>query len=65
MVLAEGKVLAEGEPRDVLRPEILDRAFGMAADIFDGPDGRPVVVARLAGDRVRRRVPPDYSGPDC
>ncbi len=65
VVLAEGKVLAEGEPRDVLRPEILDRAFGMAADIFDGPDGRPVVVARLAGDRVRRRLAPDYSGPDC
>lgn len=47
VVLAEGEVIADGEPRDVLRPEILDRAFGIAADIFEGPDGRPVVVSRF------------------
>jgi iron complex transport system ATP-binding protein len=47
VVLSDGVVLAEGEPGQVLRPEILARAFGMAADVIEGPDGRPVVVARV------------------
>ena len=47
VVLADGRVIADGEPGAVLRPEVLDRAFGMRADVIKGPDGRPVVVARI------------------
>ncbi|MDG2332847.1 MAG: ABC transporter ATP-binding protein [Myxococcota bacterium] len=48
VVLSEGQVIADGEPHEVLRPEIIHRAFGISVDIFEGPDGRPVVVSRLA-----------------
>jgi len=47
VVLAEGEVIAQGEPGAVLQPEVLLRAFGVEADIFEGPDGRPVVLARI------------------
>ena len=47
VVLAEGEVIAQGEPGAVLQPEVLQRAFGVEADIFEGPDGRPVVLARI------------------
>lgn len=47
VVLAGGRVIADGEPGAVLRPEVLDSAFGMRADVIQGPDGRPVVVARI------------------
>lgn len=61
VVLAEGVVIAEGPPAEVLVPEILARAFGTAADVIPGPDGRPVVVARLED----RRGTGDSPGPDC
>ena len=53
VVLSGGVVAAEGEPGEVLRPDILARAFGMAADVIEGPGGRPVVVARLEEPQAR------------
>jgi len=47
VVLSDGVVAAQGAPAEVLRPEILAAAFGMAADVLEGPGGRPVVVARV------------------
>ena len=48
IVLADGEVVAQGVPAEILRPELLRRAFGIEADILDGPDGLPVVVPRVA-----------------
>ncbi len=47
VVLCEGRVLAEGSPEDVVRPEILERAFGISADVFTAPDGRIVAIPRV------------------
>ncbi len=49
VVLAEGRVLADGAPRDVLSPEVVEAGFGMAVHVLDAPDGRPVVVPRFDG----------------
>jgi iron complex transport system ATP-binding protein len=67
VVLAHGRVIAEGEPAQVLRPEILERAFGMRADVLEGPDGRPVVVARIEESEAReaRGSAQDSRETDC
>jgi len=50
-LLAEGRILAAGPPREVLTPERLREGFGIAADVVAGPDGAPLVVPRApAGD---------------
>ncbi len=52
-VLADGRVLASGPPRDVLTPENLSSAFGIRADVIQAPDGGPLVVPRSAtSDRL-------------
>jgi iron complex transport system ATP-binding protein len=65
VVLAEGEVIAEGEPAAVLQPETLYRAFGVEADIFEGPDGRPVVLARIGEAVGHRARAQDSSERDC
>lgn len=45
-LLAQGRVLALGEPAAVLTPENLRRAYGIEADVLPGPDGAPLVVPR-------------------
>ncbi len=52
VVLSEGEVLAQGCPADVLEPSLLKAAFGMAADVIPGPDGRPLVVPRIEDPAV-------------
>ncbi len=47
-MLADGRVLASGPPRDVLTPENLSSAFGISADVIEAPDGSPLVVPRSA-----------------
>jgi iron complex transport system ATP-binding protein len=47
-LLADGRVLASGPPRDVLTPENLRKAFGISADVIQAPDGNPLVVPRSA-----------------
>ncbi len=49
VVLAAGRVLADGTPREVLTPDLIKAGFGMEAHILDAPDGRPIVVPRIAG----------------
>jgi iron complex transport system ATP-binding protein len=51
VVLAEGGVVAQGSPAEVLQTELLRRAFGIDADILSGPDGLPVIVPTLTGSR--------------
>lgn len=43
-VLADGVVLAFGEPEAVLTPEVLRAAYGVRVAVQAGPDGRPVVI---------------------
>jgi iron complex transport system ATP-binding protein len=42
-LLAEGRILAAGAPAEVIRPELLRAAFGVAADVLQTPAG-PVVL---------------------
>ncbi|MCP4039251.1 MAG: ABC transporter ATP-binding protein, partial [bacterium] len=47
VLLSHGQVVAAGRPADVLEPALLERAFGIEADIVSAPDGSPLVVPRL------------------
>jgi iron complex transport system ATP-binding protein len=47
VVLADGRVVAQGPPAEVLQPEILRGAFGIEAEILRGSDGLPVIVPSL------------------
>jgi ABC-type cobalamin/Fe3+-siderophores transport system ATPase subunit len=52
-LLADGELLACGPPRDVLTPEHLRATFDIEAEVFEGPDGVPLVVPHTAGRRTR------------
>lgn len=52
VLLAAGGVLADAPPREVLRPELLRRAWGEGLEVVALPDGSPVVRARRLGDGV-------------
>jgi len=45
-LLAGGRILALGPPREVLTPDTLRTAYGIEADVLAGADGVPVVVPR-------------------
>ena len=47
VLLAHGEVVAVGPPSEVLEASVLERAFGVTADIVAAPDGSPLVVPRL------------------
>ena len=49
VLLGNGGLVATGTPSEVLTTENLQAAFGIAAQIFNGPDGRLVVVPELLG----------------
>jgi iron complex transport system ATP-binding protein len=42
-LLADGRILAAGAPRDVIRPDLLRSAFGVEALVIESPAG-PVVL---------------------
>jgi iron complex transport system ATP-binding protein len=45
IVLSEGKVIADGPPKEVIRPELLSEVYGLDAHILSHPDtGDPVVA---------------------
>lgn len=44
VVLHGGRVLANGAPAEVLRPDILRIAYGVEVAVLAGPEGAPVVV---------------------
>jgi iron complex transport system ATP-binding protein len=47
-LLVEGALLAEGAPAEVLRPEVLQRAYGTEVDVvIDPATGAPLVAPRL------------------
>jgi iron complex transport system ATP-binding protein len=47
-LLAEGRILACGAVREVLRPELMRAAFGVEAQLLETSEG-PVVIPRRAG----------------
>ncbi len=49
VLLGEGRVIADGAPGEVLRPDFLRAAFGIETRCFEGPDGGLVVVPMLPG----------------
>ncbi|MDE0911397.1 MAG: ABC transporter ATP-binding protein [Myxococcota bacterium] len=49
VLLAGGRVVAQGEPAEVLEPGVLAQAFGIEADIAFAPDGSLLVVPHLGG----------------
>lgn len=49
VVLAEGRIIADGAPAEALTPAVLRRAYGVEARVVDGAEGPMVEVLRLAG----------------
>ena len=55
VLLAAGRVVAQGAPEEVLDPGVLAQAFGIEADVVLAPDGSPLVVPRL-GSASRTKI---------
>ncbi|PWJ54353.1 iron complex transport system ATP-binding protein [Quadrisphaera granulorum] len=54
VVMRDGRVVAEGEPPQVLTRELVADVFGLAAVIIDDPEtGTPLVVPRARSHRAR------------
>ena len=47
LVIDRGRLVADGEPADVITPALLDGVFGVRAEVSEGPDG--VAVRYLGG----------------
>ncbi len=43
-LLADGEVLAEGTPAEVMRPALIERCFGFAVKMVETGDGAPPVM---------------------
>jgi len=54
VLLAEGTVVAGGAPAEVLRPDLLTRAYGAEVRVERRPDGTPFVVPERPGETGRR-----------
>jgi iron complex transport system ATP-binding protein len=59
IVLANGRVVAAGEPRAVLTPELIRVVWGVEAAVLEHPvSGRPLIAySDVAGDRMPRARP--------
>ncbi|MCC7366294.1 MAG: ABC transporter ATP-binding protein [Dehalococcoidia bacterium] len=58
VALRDGAVLADGAPDEVLRPELLERVFGVECDVVAHPrDSRPVSIPRSRLARRGSRTP--------
>ena len=47
VVLNGGRIVAEGPPRQALRPQVLAQVFGLAGGLVDSPAGLVLAAARL------------------
>src|SRR5690606_28458238 len=54
IVLADGRVVAAGEPGAVLTPELIRQVWGVEASVLEHPaTGRPLIAfSEVAGDRI-------------
>ena len=49
VVMAEGRIVAQGAPRTTLTEDVVEQAFGIRARLLEDPDtGRPVILPRSA-----------------
>ena len=58
VVLQEGRVVACGPPHELLTPELVERVYGVKAEVTVHPDSRRTTVTYLP-DRPRRSAPLD------
>jgi iron complex transport system ATP-binding protein len=52
-LMTEGEIVAEGVPRDVLQPALLERHYGVRVHVLRGPDGELIVVPAAAAPATR------------
>ncbi|MCA1828716.1 MAG: ABC transporter ATP-binding protein [Myxococcales bacterium] len=53
ILLLAGKVVAEGTPADVLRPDVLSKSYRTQVDVVPDPaSGQPLVAPRITRDRA-------------
>ncbi|MDO4357876.1 MAG: ABC transporter ATP-binding protein [Clostridia bacterium] len=43
-VLKEGRIVAQGSPRDICTPQLLQDVFGVRAEVIELEDGRPYII---------------------
>jgi iron complex transport system ATP-binding protein len=67
IVLANGRVVAAGEPRAVLTPELIRVVWGVEAVVLEHPvSGRPLIAySDVAGDRMPQARPVTTSGTEA
>lgn len=54
VLMAAGRIVARGEPAQILRPELLHEVFGLEAGVVADPDGgAPVIIPRASRATVR------------
>jgi iron complex transport system ATP-binding protein len=52
-LMTEGGIVAEGTPREVLQPALLERHYGVRVHVLEGPDGELIVVAASTSAAAR------------
>ena len=67
IVLANGRVVAAGEPRAVLTPELIRVVWGVEATVLEHPvSGRPLIAySDVAGERMPQARPVTTSGTEA
>ncbi|SJM67515.1 ABC transporter ATP-binding protein [Gulosibacter sp. 10] len=55
VAVKEGRIVARGEPHEVVTAELLDEVFGVAARVVEDPEtGGPLIVPRAPGHSTNR-----------
>lgn len=54
VVMHEGRILAEGDPKEVLTAELIARAFGLQAVVIEDPETHTPLIVPRARDARRR-----------
>ncbi|MCM2430374.1 ABC transporter ATP-binding protein [Streptomyces sp. RKAG337] len=63
IALRDGKVVAEGAPRDIVTAELVERVFGLRCQVIDDPEtGTPLVVPAARRTRTAGAAPVAVSG---
>jgi zinc/manganese transport system ATP-binding protein len=62
VVFLDGRVVADGHPRDVVTTELMDEVYGAPAKVVRDDRGNVMVLAQLATPGSGRRPPPERTG---
>ena len=52
-LMTDGEIVAEGAPREVLQPALLERHYGVRVHVLEGPEGELIVVAAAGTPAAR------------